>query len=182
MPRILRNLRIDEVSMVDKGAGENCRVLLMKRHTPKVLMFADILLRDQPLRDDDIQRTNTEPDDKKLSAKLKEIVAAMIAAAPSLHPQHAMRWLMHSEQGRALLAQHTTKGQTMPQVDIAKIIPVLEDALNAQVIRRDGESFAKSFSRKYETDIDFRRQWASVSEANNCSVWLLPRRIRTSPV
>lgn len=31
MPRILRNLRIEEVSGVDRGAGEGVRVLLMKR-------------------------------------------------------------------------------------------------------------------------------------------------------
>ena len=32
MPRILRNLRIDEISSVDKGAGDGVRIVLMKRH------------------------------------------------------------------------------------------------------------------------------------------------------
>lgn len=32
MPRQLKNLRIDEVSSVDRGAGEGVRVMLMKRH------------------------------------------------------------------------------------------------------------------------------------------------------
>jgi hypothetical protein len=31
MPKVLRNLKIDEVSAVDAGAGEDCRVLLRKR-------------------------------------------------------------------------------------------------------------------------------------------------------
>jgi len=31
MPRILTNLRIDEVSVVDKGAGKNCKILISKR-------------------------------------------------------------------------------------------------------------------------------------------------------
>ena len=31
MPRILKNIRIDEVSAVTKGAGEGTRVVLMKR-------------------------------------------------------------------------------------------------------------------------------------------------------
>jgi hypothetical protein len=58
MARILRNLRIDEVSMVDKGAGENCRVLLYKWHgddTPphSYLMFNDVIAKadlSDPLR------------------------------------------------------------------------------------------------------------------------------------
>src|SRR6516162_11673913 len=33
MPRILKNIRIDEVSAVTKGAGEGTRIVLMKRDT-----------------------------------------------------------------------------------------------------------------------------------------------------
>jgi hypothetical protein len=153
------------------AANSLAKVVIRKRNDDTPLLFDDILLRDQPLADDNIERTNTEDDDKKLSAKLKEIVAAMVAAAPSLHPQHAMRWLMHSEQGRALLSQHTTKGDTMPQVDIAKIIPVLEDALMAQAkldrrVKKNGntETDAEAFSRRYTDDIDFRKQWRDISE------------------
>ena len=29
--RILHNIRVDEISCVDKGAGENCRVVMRKR-------------------------------------------------------------------------------------------------------------------------------------------------------
>ena len=53
----------------------------------------------------------------------------------------------------------------MPTVDFMKLATVMEDALNAQVIKRDGESFAQAFSRRYENDIDFRKSWATVSEA-----------------
>ena len=53
----------------------------------------------------------------------------------------------------------------MPQVDFMKLATVMEDALNAQVTKRDGESFAQAFSRRYENDIDFRKSWATVSEA-----------------
>jgi hypothetical protein len=35
MPRVLRNLRIDEISAVDKGAGEGCKVVLYKRDDSK---------------------------------------------------------------------------------------------------------------------------------------------------
>jgi len=48
---------------------------------------------------------------------------------------------------------------------INKLIPIMEDALMATVTQRDGESYAKSFSRKYENDIDFRKQWRDLTEA-----------------
>jgi hypothetical protein len=184
MVRILRNLRIDEISAVDKGAGEGCRVMLYKRddtlpeqpqdalpeQPQDALLFNDIMLRKaiEPRVDDDEQRTNTIPDDKKLSAKLDEIAAEMIIAAPSLHPQRARRWLLHTPQGRELLAQHTTKKETpMPQVDIMKAITVMEDVLMAQVTKRDGESYAKSFSRKFENDQTYREQWRDLTEAKH---------------
>ena len=40
----------------------------------------------------------------------------------------------------------------MPQVDIVKVASILEDGLNAQVIKRDGESFAQAF-RGYITQM-----------------------------
>jgi hypothetical protein len=57
----------------------------------------------------------------------------------------------------------------MPQVDFMKLATTMENALNAQVIKRDGESFAQAFSRRYENDIDFRKSWATVSEAKQLS-------------
>jgi hypothetical protein len=35
MPKVLTKLRVDEVSCVDRGAGENCKVVLWKRHDPE---------------------------------------------------------------------------------------------------------------------------------------------------
>ena len=57
----------------------------------------------------------------------------------------------------------------MPQVNLMKIATIMEDALNAQVIKRDGESFAQAFSRRYENDIDFRKSWATITEAKQLS-------------
>jgi hypothetical protein len=134
-------------------------------------LFDDIMLRkaDEPRANDDIQRTNTEDDDKKLSAKLDELVAEMIVAAPSLHPQRARRWLLHTPQGRELLRQHTTmkKETPMPQVDIMKLVTIVEDALMDGVNKRDDESYAKAFTRKYENDIEFRKQWRDLTEAKH---------------
>jgi hypothetical protein len=55
----------------------------------------------------------------------------------------------------------------MPQPNILKIATIMEDALNAQVIRKDGESFAQAFAKKYEGDLEFRKSWASVTEAKH---------------
>src|SRR5260370_12315034 len=60
---------------------------------------------DEPRDDDDEQRTNTIDDDKKLSGKLRQMVAALITAAPSLSEEHAMHFLLHSPHGRRL-AEH----------------------------------------------------------------------------
>jgi hypothetical protein len=86
----------------------------------------------------------------------------MIAAAPSLHPQRARRWLLHTPQGQALLVQYSKKETPMPQVDIMKLIPIMEEALMAGARlqkRHDGESEAKAFSRFYESNIEYRKQW-----------------------
>jgi hypothetical protein len=35
MPKVLTKLRIDEISSVDRGAGDGCKVVLYKRHDPE---------------------------------------------------------------------------------------------------------------------------------------------------
>lgn len=52
----------------------------------------------------------------------------------------------------------------MPQVNVQKLIETLEQSLMAQVAKRDGESYAQSFSRKFESDIDFRKQWRDLTD------------------
>lgn len=173
MTRILTKLRIDEVSSVDKGAGAGVKIVLMKRDqgdTPddQPYMFDEIILRKAAVSDP-LRGPREEDGDKKLSAKLDEIVAEMIVARPSLGPNRARRWLLHTERGQALLAQYTTKTEKAEQpmqVDIHKLVSFTEDALmaRAKLTKRDDESEAKAFSRLYENDLDFRRQWATVNE------------------
>lgn len=123
MPNILRRLRINEISSVDRGAGEGCRIVLYKRDKradkpdfwdvplpppPRPLLFNDVMLRklaDEPRDDDDPRRTNTIDDDKKLSGKLKEFVAVMVRAAPTLSEEEALFFLLHHPTGRKL-AEH----------------------------------------------------------------------------
>lgn len=53
------------------------------------------------------------------------------------------------------------------QVDVMKLIEATEQGLMTQVTKRDGESYAQSFSRKFENDIDFRKQWRDLTEAKH---------------
>ncbi|MHC2539129.1 hypothetical protein [Bradyrhizobium diazoefficiens] len=125
MPNILRRLKIHEISSVDRGAGEGCRIVLYKRDKnadkpdfwdvplppPPPRLFNDVMLRklaDEPRDDDDPERTNTIDDDKKLSRKLRQMVAALITAAPSLREDQAMHFLLHHPTGRKL-AEHLNK-------------------------------------------------------------------------
>ena len=147
MPNKLTKLRIDEISSVDKGAGDGCKVILMKRDNSDdpPYLFNDIMRKAAA---DDIQ------DDDKVSAKLRAMVDAMIAAAPTLNRQQAAYYLLHTPHGRRL-AEHLnnlSKGETvMPQVDIRKFVAILEDGLMAQakLHKRPDESEAKCFSRIY---------------------------------
>ena len=42
-----------------------------------------------------------------------------------------------------------------------------ETGLMAQVRQRDDESYAKSFSQKFENDLDFRKQWRDLTEVKH---------------
>lgn len=178
MPRVLRNLRIDEVSCVLKGTNPGAKVLIRKSADKPDFwdvpvpprLFNDIMLA-KAARDDDVTGDHTGDDDKKLSGKLHQMVAALINAAPSLREDQAMHFLLHSPHGRKL-AEHLNNiiskiEKDPPMLDIAKIVSITEEGLMASVTKRDGESYAKSFSRRYETDIDFRKQWAALTEAKH---------------
>jgi hypothetical protein len=97
MVRILSNLRIDEVSSVDRGAGEGVRVMLMKRVAgPDYRAIFGKL--DSPPGD---QST----DDNAVPPRLEGFAAALMAANPALSREEALDHLMHSPRGRRL-AQH----------------------------------------------------------------------------
>jgi hypothetical protein len=165
---ILKNLRIDEVSCVVKGANPGAKVMIRKnddwaRDAP--LLFNDIMRKadvSDPLRGD-----REEPDDKKLSAKLDELVNEMIVARPSLHPNRARRWLLETPHGRELLAQHTKKEEPMPQIDILKVIAVVEDGMmaNVRLNKRDNETDAQAFTRIFNNDIEMQKTCVIIRDA-----------------
>lgn len=103
MVKKLTKLRIDEVSSVDRGAGEGCRILLFKRDD------------ESPNDDDDSQST--------VADKLDGMVDAMLLAAPTLDRQEAAHYLIHTAHGRRLY-EHLSKQMeaSMPQDFIQKIM------------------------------------------------------------
>jgi len=131
-----------------------------------------------------------EPADKKLSAQLDELVAEMIVARPSLHPNRARRWLLQTPYGRELLAQHK-KETPMPQVDIMKLHNpdsviefikssgasefVISEVImgHAKLNKRDGESNAQAFARifpKFQTAYGVAKGYPNMMQTEPVSV------------
>jgi hypothetical protein len=136
--------------------------------------------------DDPLRGPRDEDDSNKLSDRLKELVAVMIAANPNhLHPNRAMRHLLHTPQGRELLnltISKQEKGKPMNRSDelrdIAKatggmemicknIIDRGETTISehefsaalmehAKTVRKADESVPAAFARIFETDSDIR--------------------------
>ena len=120
--------------------------------------------------DDDPRITD---DDNKLTGKLKAMVAHLIKADPCFDEQSALYYLLNHPHGRRM-AEHMnslTKKAAHP-MNIMKLIEITETGLMAQVTKRDGESYAQSFSRKYENDQDFRKQWRDLTDAKQLQGYL----------
>jgi hypothetical protein len=110
-----------------------------------------------------------EDDSEKVTAKLKAMVQLMVRADPSKTQEQHLFSLLHTARGQQL-ARHLneiSKRKEEPQMDISKLLEITEAGLMAQVTRRDGESYAKSFSRKFEDDINFLKQWRDLTDAKH---------------
>ena len=119
--------------------------------------------------DDDDPRV--ADDDYKLSAKLKSMVDAMVMAAPGLDRVTAAHFLLHTPHGRALASHLNSISKTEKEqpMDIFKIVSITEDALmaRAKLTKRADESEAKAFARFYENDLEYRKQWAALTETKH---------------
>jgi hypothetical protein len=182
--RKLTKLRIDDVSSVDKGANPGSKILFWKRDngdavlkhdngeysylpswalgdTHQPLLFNDAMRKaavSDPLRGD-----REEDSDAKLTNKLQEFASLLVKVDPTKTEERHLFDLIHTAHGRKL-AEHLnniSKKDTdpMPQIDIAKAVSILEEVLLAQA------PDARTFAKKFESDIEFRKQWQTVSEA-----------------
>jgi hypothetical protein len=132
MTRLLKNLRIDEVSCTIKGANPGARVLIRKSDdAPGVLFFDDIM---KAKTSDVLRGPRDEDDDKKLSPPLDPKIEAVVAAAMALPPTdhgynaegkrvispamtrpEALHWVTRTARGAAFARHHAniTKGIAM---------------------------------------------------------------------
>jgi hypothetical protein len=145
MPRILSKIRIDEVSAVTHGAGEDCRILLMKRDDtprskPHVERHARRLRklqeseRDRPRSFNEIIKAMADRDDASgdlirppAATHHASTVADLLVEAGSFpHRAAALQHLLHKPSGQALLtrmskaADQTAKETSMDKIETVR--------------------------------------------------------------
>jgi hypothetical protein len=118
-----------------------------------------------------------ENDDKKVSSKLRAFAADLIVSMPGLTEEKALQMFEHFSKQE--------KDTPMPQVDIQKLIPIIEEGLmaRAKLTKRDGQSEAQAFARLYENDIEFRKSWAMITEMKHFAELSksMPNMMSTTP-
>jgi hypothetical protein len=92
---------------------------------------------------------------------------------------------LHNPRGRSLalhLNAISKSRKDTPMLNIQKLIPIMEEGLLAQarLAKRDGETEAKAFAKLYEADIEFRKSWATVTEAKQRLALSMPNLMSTS--
>jgi hypothetical protein len=114
--RVLRNLRIDEVSCVIKGSSPGASVLIRKSddaHRERLRRtFAKLSAPPDDDFDDDIEDIDEEDDEGTLPAGLEQSIAAIVAASPSITKEQAALWLIHTPRGRAAHAALSKRKDT----------------------------------------------------------------------
>jgi hypothetical protein len=164
MPKVLTKLRVDEISSVDRGAGDGCRVVLFKRHDRKAFGYA-------------------MPDISK--AQYRGGTGSRLHMIQNLSREEAKHFLLHDRHGRQLqrdfpnvpfdeLAGYVCEASRRPmekhevppmsdhlievckRVVLGDVDPPSEHELVAQIEklatarRQPGETSAAAFVRLYE--------------------------------
>jgi hypothetical protein len=89
MPKLLTKLRINEISVCDRGAGEGCKVTLMKRHDP------------------DERRTGNGYHPQELAKEMAKAVTQPSKVPDIRSVAEAKHWLLFTHAGKMLRARHT---------------------------------------------------------------------------
>src|SRR5437660_5934769 len=118
MVKVLTKLRIDEVSAVNRGAGKDCRIVLMKRDDQNFRSvatgaiypragrsFLDMLNApaDDSENDDDVDRDDDDDELEKRADHAASTVADLLVEAGSFpHRSAALHHLLRTNHGQAL--------------------------------------------------------------------------------
>jgi hypothetical protein len=168
--RILRNLRISEISSVDKGAGDGCRIVLFKRD-PDVSVHK----QDYSEADDDVvvdlDAVDASGDEKHFAEQIADL---LVRSGRFNDKAEALDFLLSTQHGAALLQRlraakraTTTKGiQKMndPDFEVVTIAKAFADTGRAfwsehqltqkifdyaQLDKRENETPHQAFSRHF---------------------------------
>lgn len=126
--RVLRNLQIDEISSVDRGAGQGCRIMLFKRD-PSPAPAAPVRQRQQQHQPMEATVTLTTKERLALQKRCDETVI-----------QRAARM-----SGRELVAFARTDGISKPELG-----QLIDDLAEAQ--RERGETTAQAYTQYITAD------------------------------
>lgn len=195
MPRKLTKQEALEIYGIDidnvvKRDDDVLRQVRIRKSDDTPLLFDDVMKQrrqqqwieenyavrkaNEPRADTDEQRTNIIDDSDKVSAKIKDLAASMIAASSGkITEQQATHFILNTPHGRKMYEHFSKSRKDNPMhINIHKLMPaieIMEEGLQARakLERHDGESVAKSFTRLYEGDLDFRRTCKTVQEAKH---------------
>jgi hypothetical protein len=161
-PKILTRLRVDEISLVDRGAGEGVSVLYSKRNRGNARRYADVFrqvdfskIHEPPV---DVDIDSIGDGDGKLPGKMEEFITALQVANPSLSRADAAAYLLHGVHGRAT-ARHmseTFKTKEQPMDRATELRSIAKDfgiTKLAKMIADEGN--AHGISEHELTDLGF---------------------------
>jgi hypothetical protein len=131
LPRLLTKIRIDEVSAVDRGAGEGTRIILMKRYEPHVEearrasyeKFLKIFTSKADAADDGDDDAGDRSDDAGGLADHPVVSLATLLVASGHKPDiaSALDYLLNTPHGAALLNRVRTHKGESPMESIEKL-------------------------------------------------------------
>jgi hypothetical protein len=103
MPRILSKIRIDEVSAVDRSAGEGTKVVLMKRQAPS--LFSRIMAKADAADDGGADDAGDRSDENTLADdSIVRLATLLVVSGGQPDLSSALYFLLHKPSGQALLA------------------------------------------------------------------------------
>jgi hypothetical protein len=181
MPRMLTKLRIDEVSSVDRGAGEGVKIMLMKRHKPTV--FLDEATDDYLKRDYLAElEAQAKVEKREFSAKERQAAEESGAALPGggfpilnkTDLKNAMRAVGRAKDPAAAKAHIKSRAKALglegELTDAFKRQGLLAKVL--QLFAKDAETFdeAQGEIEAREFAGDMLEEFCEAFEALRCSI------------
>jgi hypothetical protein len=134
---------------------------------------------------DNLRGPRDEEDDDKVQSKLRQMVAAMITAAPTLREDQAMHFILHMPHGRKMFEHFTKTEKDEPQMNrseellslatdfgVIKLCKKISDDVDAHSLTSDElttmgmedarkqyptETPAKAFAKYYDVNLEFRK-------------------------